>query len=103
MKVGQVVFEEGRRNKDASRVYSFPELEGTGDDYAALSAWVKRRVESGPPWPDLVLIDGGRGQLSAVEASMSECGEDAEFVITSYSIHYTKLYDSALEFRFGLG
>lgn len=78
MKVGQVVFEEGRRNKEASRVYSFPELEGTGDDYAALSAWVKRRVESGPPWPDLVLIDGGRGQLSAVEAAMSECGEDAE-------------------------
>lgn len=73
MRVGQVVFEEGRRNKDASRLYSFPELEGTSDDYAALAAWAVRRVESGPPWPDLVLIDGGRGQLAAVERALTEC------------------------------
>jgi len=78
MRVGQVVFEEGRRNKEASRVYAFPELEGTSDDYAALSAWAKRRVESGPPWPDLVLIDGGRGQLSAVENTLGECVEESE-------------------------
>jgi len=76
MRVGQVVFEEGRRNKEASRVYSFPELEGSGDDYAALAAWVHRRVDSGPPWPDLVLIDGGRGQISAVENALSECVEE---------------------------
>ncbi|WP_097013657.1 excinuclease ABC subunit UvrC [Pseudodesulfovibrio profundus] len=76
MRVGQVVFEDGRRNKEASRIYSFPELEGSSDDYAALGAWAKRRVESGPPWPDLVLIDGGRGQLSAVEAALTECVDD---------------------------
>ncbi len=28
------------------------------------------------PWPDLVLIDGGKGQLSAVEAILSELGID---------------------------
>lgn len=83
MRVGQVVFEEGRRNKEASRLYSFPELEGTGDDYAALAAWAKRRVESGPPWPDLVLIDGGRGQLSAVENALSECIEDTCWELAS--------------------
>ncbi|QGY40614.1 excinuclease ABC subunit UvrC [Pseudodesulfovibrio cashew] len=76
MRVGQVVFEEGRRNKEASRVYSFPDLEGSGDDYAALAAWTRRRLESGPPWPDLVLIDGGRGQLSAVEAALGECADE---------------------------
>lgn len=76
MRVGQVVFESGRRNKEASRVYAFPELEGSGDDYAALAAWARRRVESGPPWPDLVLIDGGRGQLSAVENALTECIEE---------------------------
>ncbi|BCS87699.1 excinuclease ABC subunit UvrC [Pseudodesulfovibrio sediminis] len=76
MRVGQVVFEEGRRNKEASRLYSFPELEDTSDDYAALAAWARRRMESGPPWPDLVLIDGGRGQLSAVENALSECLDD---------------------------
>ncbi|MDC0335741.1 excinuclease ABC subunit UvrC [Pseudodesulfovibrio sp.] len=76
MRVGLVVFEEGRRNKEASRLYSFPELEGTGDDYGALAAWVRRRVESGPPWPDLVLIDGGRGQITAVESALRECVEE---------------------------
>ncbi|WP_272700079.1 excinuclease ABC subunit UvrC [Desulfovibrio sp. Fe33] len=73
MRVGQVVFEDGRRNPDASRLYAFPELEGAADDYAALAGWARRRVESGPPWPDLVLIDGGRGQLSAVEKGLAEC------------------------------
>ncbi|MBI9081526.1 MAG: excinuclease ABC subunit UvrC [Pseudodesulfovibrio sp.] len=76
MRVGQVVFEEGRRNMEASRIYSFPELEGSSDDYAALAAWAIRRVESGPPWPDLVLLDGGRGQLSAVERALGECVND---------------------------
>ncbi|MUM76841.1 excinuclease ABC subunit UvrC [Pseudodesulfovibrio sp. F-1] len=76
MRVGQVVFESGQRNRDASRLYAFPELDGSGDDYAALAAWTRRRVESGPPWPDLVLIDGGRGQLAAVERALGECVED---------------------------
>ncbi|MFH1915324.1 MAG: excinuclease ABC subunit UvrC [Pseudomonadota bacterium] len=76
MRVGQVVFESGQRDSDASRLYAFPDLDGTGDDYAALAAWARRRAESGPPWPDLVLIDGGRGQLAAVERALSECVED---------------------------
>ncbi len=83
MRVGQVVFEEGHRNKEASRLYAFPELEGSGDDYAALAAWAKRRVESGPPWPDLVLIDGGRGQINAVESALSECVEDTCWELAS--------------------
>lgn len=76
MRVGQVVFESGQRDREASRLYAFPDLDGSGDDYAALAAWARRRVESGPPWPDLVLIDGGKGQLAAVERALSECVED---------------------------
>lgn len=83
MRVGQVVFEEGRRNKEASRLYAFPELDGSGDDYAALAGWAVRRVESGPPWPDLVLIDGGRGQISAVERALSECVDDVCWELAS--------------------
>ena len=71
MQVGQVVFEDGRFAKDAYRLYAMSELEGTGDDYAALAAWVARRVRAGEPWPDLVLIDGGKGQLAAVERAMT--------------------------------
>ncbi|WP_034608397.1 excinuclease ABC subunit UvrC [Desulfovibrio aminophilus] len=71
-RAGMVVFEEGRRLPKESRHYAFPELEGSSDDYAALAAWAARRVESGPPWPDLVLVDGGRGQLAAVERAFFE-------------------------------
>jgi len=83
MRVGQVVFDEGRRDKAASRLYAFPELEGAADDYAALAAWTVRRVESGPPWPDLVLIDGGRGQITAVEKALSECVEQVDWELAS--------------------
>jgi excinuclease ABC subunit C len=83
MRVGQVVFEDGRRNPEASRVYAFPELEGAGDDYAALAGWARRRMESGPPWPDLVLIDGGRGQISAVEKGLADCTEECGWELAS--------------------
>ncbi|OIQ51961.1 UvrABC system protein C [Pseudodesulfovibrio hydrargyri] len=83
MRVGQVVFEDGRRNPEASRVYAFPDLDGSGDDYAALAGWARRRMESGPPWPDLVLIDGGRGQIAAVEKGLAECTEECGWELAS--------------------
>ncbi len=82
-RVGQVVFEDGKPKKSAYRIYAFPELEGSGDDYLALASWARRRLESGPPWPDLVLIDGGKGQLAAVERAMSEAGSPGLFELAS--------------------
>jgi excinuclease ABC subunit C len=72
MRVGMVVFVDGREEKKDYRVYAFPELEGSADDYLALASFVARRLESGPPWPDLLLVDGGKGQLAAVERAMQE-------------------------------
>ncbi|WP_243363219.1 excinuclease ABC subunit UvrC [Fundidesulfovibrio terrae] len=74
MRVGMVVYEDGRLAKDSYRQYAMPELEGTGDDYAALARWVERRIDSGEPWADLVLIDGGKGQLAAVERALAQAG-----------------------------
>ena len=74
-RVGMVVFEDGQPQKSDYRTYA---LEGeaacNGDDYAALAEWMRRRLESGPPWADLVLIDGGRGQVSAVQRIVREKG-----------------------------
>jgi excinuclease ABC subunit C len=72
VRAGLVVFENGQERKEDYRVYALPAAEGTGDDYAALAQWAERRAESGPPWPDLLLIDGGRGQLAAVTAALAQ-------------------------------
>ncbi|GAB6124993.1 excinuclease ABC subunit UvrC [Humidesulfovibrio idahonensis] len=72
VRAGLVMFEQGEPRKEDYRAYALPGAEGTGDDYAALAQWAKRRAESGPPWPDLLLIDGGRGQLAAVTAALAE-------------------------------
>ena len=72
LRVGQVCFVQGHPVKEEYRLYAFPELEGAGDDYAALAAWMKRRIDAGAPWPDLILLDGGKGQLAAVERALNE-------------------------------
>lgn len=69
-KVGLVVYQDGKPHKADYRVLN---MENTnGDDYLALSQWAKRRAEHGAPWPHLLLIDGGRGQVNVVHASFQE-------------------------------
>lgn len=81
-RAGMVVFEDGQPQKPDYRTYA---LEGdsacNGDDYAALAEWMRRRLESGPPWADLVLLDGGRGQVSAVQRIVRESGAEGRFLL----------------------
>ncbi|WP_165075412.1 MULTISPECIES: excinuclease ABC subunit UvrC [unclassified Desulfovibrio] len=79
-RVGMVVYVDGRPSKEDYRIYSMPD---SADDYATLHAWVARRLESGPPWPDLLLIDGGRGQLTAVSRALAEAGEEGLFPLAA--------------------
>ena len=83
MRVGLVVFENGRPKRDEYRIYKFPELEGSSDDYLALSRFVERRLRSGPPWPDLLLIDGGKGQLNAVLTALRNHDSSTLFSIAA--------------------
>ncbi|KAB7648647.1 excinuclease ABC subunit UvrC [Polymorphobacter fuscus] len=64
-----------------------------GDDLAMMKAMLSRRFarlekedpdRSAGDWPDLVLIDGGRGQLAAVNAALAELGV-ADVVIIGVS------------------
>lgn len=71
-RAAMVVFDHGRPLRDDWRNYAFSE--GSGDDYAVLMAWAERRANAGPPWPDLLLIDGGRGQLGAVYKTFADRG-----------------------------
>ncbi|MFQ5826959.1 MAG: excinuclease ABC subunit UvrC [Dehalococcoidia bacterium] len=79
-----VVFESGRPKSSHYRRFRIRTVSGA-DDYAMLQEVLRRRFrrgrgdDSSGPWgitPDLVLIDGGRGQLSAALEAMMELGVD---------------------------
>jgi excinuclease ABC subunit C len=66
---GMVQFKNGAPNKSAYRRYKIKTVEGQ-NDFAMMAEAVSRRLrrlqdESGQ-FPDLLLIDGGKGQLNAV-------------------------------------
>ncbi len=69
-----VVFVDGRPKKKEYRTFKVRTVEeGKSDDFQSMREVVARRYarihEANGPWPDLVVIDGGKGQLSsAVEA-----------------------------------
>ncbi len=79
-RVGMVVYQDGQPSRGDYRVYAMPD---GADDYASLHAWVARRLESGPPWPDLLLIDGGKGQLAAVARGLAEAGQKDLFPLAA--------------------
>ena len=83
MLVGMVVFENGMPKKSDYRIYAFPELEGAADDYRALAGFLTRRLGAGPPWPDLLLVDGGKGQLRVLERVFEEQGKVGLFPMAS--------------------
>ena len=71
----QVVNENGVLNKDHYRRYKLKSKTG-GDDYAALMEVLERRLNH-EEWeePDLLVIDGGKGQLSAAVSVLQEMGK----------------------------
>ena len=83
VRVGLVVFEDGVAKKSDYRTYAFAEAEGTSDDYLTLAAFAAKRAAAGPPWPDLLLIDGGKGQLAAVGRALDEAGVGGAFALAS--------------------
>jgi len=71
-----VVVADGEPDKAAYRHYRIKTVEGS-DDYASLHEVLSRRLSRGledNDLPDMVLIDGGKGQLSMVEDVMTQLG-----------------------------
>ncbi|MFQ6090661.1 MAG: excinuclease ABC subunit UvrC, partial [Candidatus Bipolaricaulia bacterium] len=70
-----VVFEDGRPKKSDYRRFKIKST-APRDDYAMLAEVLGRRIgdERFPEVPDLVLIDGGKGQLSAARKVMDSRG-----------------------------
>lgn len=87
-KVGaMVVFIDGEADKTSYRRFKIRTVEGA-DDYASHQEMMRRRLsklgteeESRFPKPELMIIDGGKGQLSAVQAVFEEMGiKDIELI-----------------------
>ena len=73
-----VVFVDGEPAKDEYRLFR---IERPGvDDFASIAEAVSRRYahakDEGRPLPDLLLIDGGKGQLSAALGALDRIGID---------------------------
>lgn len=69
-----VVFEANGPLKSDYRRYRIQDIE-SGDDYASLSQAVERRyrrIQSGEgKLPDILIVDGGRGQINRVQSTLS--------------------------------
>src|SRR5919204_675603 len=70
-------FENGRPKRSEYRKFKIKTVEGT-DDFASMrevvTRYFTRRVEEEKPLPDLVVIDGGKGQLAAARAALESLG-----------------------------
>lgn len=65
-----VVFTDGKKDKKEYRRYKIKSVIGP-NDYASMQEIVSRRLESGN-YPDLILLDGGLGQVNAVKKVLND-------------------------------
>ncbi|MSP54070.1 MAG: excinuclease ABC subunit UvrC [Myxococcales bacterium] len=79
----QVVFIDGKPSRKDYRRYKVKTVIGA-DDYATMEEILRRRLtramESGE-FPDLIVVDGGRGQLNSALAVLTELGLEQQPVI----------------------
>ncbi|MBE9195324.1 excinuclease ABC subunit UvrC [Synechocystis sp. LEGE 06083] len=89
----QVVFIDGVPAQQYYRHYKIknPSIKvGHSDDFASLAEVISRRFQSSTKgknnqedWPDLIMIDGGKGQLSAVVKVLTEMDLLDKFTVVS--------------------
>ena len=74
---GMVVFRDGAFAKGSYRVFNIRTVEGA-DDFRSMAEAVERRYKrvlgENRELPDLILIDGGRGQLNAAGSALEKVG-----------------------------
>lgn len=73
---GRIVFINGKKDPSQYRRYKIKGTD-TQDDYLSMSEVIWRRFKGGTDVtdpPDLILIDGGKGHVSAITKVLEECG-----------------------------
>lgn len=73
---GMVVYKSGRPSKSDYRLFKIKTVSETPDDYTSMKEALQRRIKhlkedtsgSFSEYPDLILIDGGKGHISSVKS-----------------------------------
>ena len=72
-----VVFEDGKPKKSLYRKFIINTVEGP-DDFSSMREVIERRYsrlkEENQPFPDLIMVDGGKGQLSSAVEILNDLG-----------------------------
>ncbi|MBP9092012.1 excinuclease ABC subunit UvrC [bacterium] len=97
-----VSFEAAKPKKTEYRMFKIQSVEGEPNDFASMKEAVGRRyarlLREQKPFPDLIIIDGGKGQLGAAMEALSELnlGElkagDHEFSIVGLAKKQEEIY-----------
>jgi excinuclease ABC subunit C len=78
---GMVVFAEGKPDKEAYRKFTIQTVQEP-DDYAYMAEIMQRRFGKdgeSEPFPDLLMVDGGKGQLNIARAVVDSLGLTGAF------------------------
>ena len=96
---GMVVYESGKPCKEDYRLFKMRSVVDAPDDYASMQEAIRRRLRhlkedangSFAKYPDLMLIDGGKGHISAVKEVLREESVDiAVFGMVKDDFHKTR-------------
>ena len=90
-----VVFKDGKPSKKDYRNFNIKTVEGP-DDFASMEEVVYRRykrlLEAGDSLPQLVVVDGGKGQLSAALKSLDLLGLRGKIAIIGIAKRLEEIY-----------
>jgi len=90
-----VQFVKGKPNKKEYRHYNIKTVEGA-NDFASMEEIIQRRygrlVKEDKPLPQLIVVDGGKGQLSAAVKSLQNLGLFGKITIIGIAKKLEELY-----------
>ncbi len=90
-----VVFKDGKPSKKDYRHFNIKTVEGP-NDFASMEEVVYRRykrlLDEGQPLPQLIIIDGGKGQLSSALKSIDDLGLRGKIAIVGIAKRLEELF-----------
>lgn len=90
-----VVFKDGKPSKKDYRHFNIKTVEGP-DDFASMKEVLTRRytrlMNEGEPLPQLIVVDGGKGQLSSAVEALEEIGLRGTIAVVGIAKRLEEIY-----------